>query len=129
VSRLVGWAGLVLTCAAAALAALLEMFFVPLYAGAAVVPVAALAAVVGNVVLPRLGYLLVPRTLAAVLPFLVWLAAVVVVGLVPRPEGDVVLPGGDPLQWVSYAVVLGGAVAGAVTVVWTGGGRRGRVSR
>jgi hypothetical protein len=129
VSHLAGWAGVVLTCAAAALAALLEMFFVPLYAGAAVVPIAVLAAVVGNVVLPRLGYRLVPRTLAAVLPFLVWLAAVLVVGLVPRPEGDVVLPGGDPLQWVSYAVVLGGALAGAVTVVWTSGARRGRLNR
>jgi hypothetical protein len=129
VSGSVGWAGVVLTCAAAALAALLEMFFVPLYAGTVVVPVAVLAAVAGNVVLPRLGHRLVPRTLAAVLPFLTWLAAVLVVGLVPRPEGDVVLPGGDPLQWVSYAVVLGGAVAGAVTVVWTSNAKRGRLNR
>lgn len=128
-SSALGWLGVVLTCAAAALAALLEMFFVPLYAGTAVVPVAALAAVVGNVVLPRLGYRLVPRTLAAALPFLVWLAVLIAVGLVSRPEGDVVLPGGDPLQWVSYAVVLGGAVAGAVTVAWTTGGRRKPLSR
>jgi hypothetical protein len=129
VSGVLGWLGVLLACAAAALAALLEMFFVPLYAGTAVLPIAALAAVVGNVVLPRLGYVLVPRTLAAVLPFIVWLVVVIVVGLVSRPEGDVVLPGGDPLQWVSYAVVLGGAVAGAVTVVWTTGGKRRPLSR
>jgi hypothetical protein len=52
----------------------------------------------------------------------------------PRPEGDVVLPAGNGLQWVSYGVLLGGAVAGAVTVVRSGarppaqaGGKRSRI--
>lgn len=127
-----GWVGVVLCCLAAMLAALLEMFFVPVYAGTAVVPVAAACAVLGNIILPRLSHALVPRTLAALLPFLGWLAVVIVVGLMPRPEGDVVLPGGGAVQWNSYGLVLGGALAGAVTVVWTTtarGSRRGSLNR
>lgn len=127
-----GWAGVVLACLAAMLAAVLEMFFVPLYAGTVIVPVAVVGAVIGNIVLPRLCHALVPRTLAAALPLLAWLAVVVIVGLLPRPEGDVVLPGGSGLQWASYGVVLGGALAGTVTLVWLSGPRstrRGPLSR
>ena len=36
-----------------------------------------------------------------------WLAVVVGFGVLTRPEGDVILPGGT-LQWVTYAMVLGG---------------------
>jgi hypothetical protein len=116
-SRVIDWLGVVLVCATAALAGLLELFLVPLYAGATLVPVAVLFAVASNVFLPRLGRALVPTTAAAVLPFAAWLVVVLVVGWYARPEGDVVLPGGGAVEWVGLGVSLGGALAGTVTVV------------
>jgi hypothetical protein len=113
----VGWVGLALLCAAAVLAALLESLLVPLYAGSTPIPVAVLLALATNVAFPRLGYRLVPRALAAVAPFACWLIVIFVFGVVARPEGDVILPGGS-LQWVSYGVMLGGALAGTLSVVF-----------
>jgi hypothetical protein len=110
-----------LFCGCEALAGLLELFLVPLYAGKIVVPIAVLLAVGGNIALPLLGRSLVGGTAGAVLPFLTWLAVVIVVGMVPRPEGDVVLPGGGALVWVSYGVLLGGTIAGTVTIVLASG--------
>jgi hypothetical protein len=111
--------GVVALCGAAALSALLELMFIPLYAGSVVMPVVVVGAVVGNVLLPRLARVLVATTSAAVAPFATWLLVVVIVGLYPRPEGDVIVPGSGALVWVSYGVLLGGAVAGTVTVVMT----------
>jgi hypothetical protein len=123
-SSWLGWVGVVLLCAAAMLAALLEMLLVPVYIGSTVAPVAVIFALASNVALPLLARSLLGRTLAVGLPFLAWLVVIIGVGLVPRPEGDVVLPGGDPLQFVSYGVVFGGALAGAVTVLSAGTPRR-----
>jgi hypothetical protein len=114
------WLGVALLCGCAVLAGILELFLVPLYAGSVLVPVAVVAAVAFNVALPRLARMLVPTTAATVLPFVFWLVAVIVVGVLPRPEGDVVLPGGGALQLVSYGVLLGGALAGTVTVALSG---------
>lgn len=111
------WAGVALLCCCAALAALLALFLVPLYAGSVIVPVAVLVALATTILLPRLAYVLVESTLAMALPFLSWLVVVIAVGVVPRPEGDVVLPAGGGPEWVSYGVLLGGALAGTVTVV------------
>jgi hypothetical protein len=71
----------------------------------------------------------VPSTFAAVLPFALWLVVIFAIGLSPRPEGDVVLPGGGGVQWVSYGVVVAGFVAGVVTVVQAAGRPRPRVNR
>jgi hypothetical protein len=118
VARLVDAVGLLLLCACSALAALIELLLVPLYSGATLVPIAALLAVVGNVVLPRLAHVLVPSGLATAAPFVVWLVVVFAIGLTARPEGDVILPGGGgAVQWNGYAVVFGGAVAGVLAVV------------
>lgn len=112
------WAGVVLLCLCAVLAAVLEALLVPLYYGSAVVPVAVVAALVTNVAFPRMARVLVPSTAAAVLPLVAWLVVIVVFGVVVRPEGDVILPGGTgAVHWVSYGVMLGGALAGTVTVV------------
>lgn len=110
------WLGLALLCGCSLLAAILELMFIPLYAGTVLVPVAVAGAVVGNVVLPRLAWGLVPSSRTAALPLLAWLLVMLAVVLLPRPEGDVLLPGAS-LTWVSYGVLLGGALAGAVTLV------------
>jgi hypothetical protein len=116
------WIGVALLSSCAALAGLLELFYVPLYAGSALVPISVLFAIAFNIGLPRLARTLVQTTLATLLPFLAWLAVVVAIGLTARPEGDVVLPGGGGgVQWVSYGVLLGGAVAGTVTTVLSSG--------
>lgn len=126
------WAGVALLCGCAVLSAVLALFLVPLYAGTVLVPIAVGIAIASNIVLPRLARTLIETTWATVAPFLFWLLAVVVVGVLPRPEGDVVLPGGSgALHWVSYGVILGGALAGTVTVVLSGGRRPpgGKVTR
>ncbi|MDT4978100.1 MAG: hypothetical protein QOG98_3858 [Pseudonocardiales bacterium] len=122
------WAGVALLCGCAVLAGVLALFLVPLYAGSVLVPVAVVVAVASNVALPRLARTLVETTAATVLPFVFWLLAVIIVGVLPRPEGDVVLPGGGgALQWVSYGVLLGGALAGTVTVAMSGSRRPAQV--
>jgi hypothetical protein len=109
-------------CASGALAGLIEMLLVPLYAGSTLVPIAVVMAVVGNIALPLLARMLVPTTGGTLAPFASWLLVVIVIGLFPRPEGDVILPGGGgALEWVTYGVLLGGALAGTVTVVMSTG--------
>lgn len=110
------WAGVVLVCLCAALAALLEALLTPLYVGGHLVPVTILAAIVSNVAFPRMARTLVPRLAATALPFLAWLVVLIGFGVVARPEGDVILPGGS-VELVSYGVMLGGALAGVITVV------------
>jgi hypothetical protein len=117
------WVGVALLCGCAVLSAILELFLVPLYAGSVLIPIAVVVAVASNIALPRLAHTLVPTTAATVLPFGFWLVAVIIIGVLPRPEGDVVLPGGGALQLVSYGVLLGGALTGTVTVVMSGGRR------
>lgn len=115
-----GWAGVALFTVCAMLLALVELFLVPLRVGVVLVPIAVVLAIAGNIVLPLLSYSMVRRTFGAVAPLLGWLVVVLIVALLPRPEGDVVLPGGGYLQWVSYGVLLGGAIAGTVTIVMVG---------
>jgi hypothetical protein len=102
------------------LAAALEVLLVPLYAGKTLVPVTVVLAVLINIALPLLARSIVPRGSAAFAPFAVWLLVVVIIGLFPRPEGDVILPGGGALEWVGYGVLLGGTVAGTLTVAVSG---------
>jgi hypothetical protein len=112
------WAGVGLVALSAALAALLEALLVPYYVGSVVVPIAVVLAVVSNVWLPRLARQLVPTTLAMATPFLTWLIVMVGFGVLARPEGDVILPGGSgAVHWVTYGVLLGGALVGTVNLV------------
>jgi hypothetical protein len=116
-------AGIVLLCAAAILAAALELFLVPLRQGATMAPVSVLFAAVGNVALPRLGRSFADRTGAMVAPFLAWLVPMVLLALTDRPEGDVIVPGGGGEQWVYYLALLAGGIAGMVTVAISGARR------
>lgn len=112
------WLGVALLTVCGALAGLLESLLVPLYWGSVIFPIAIVLALVSNVVLPRLASSLVPRTSAVLAPFAGWLIVVVGFGVVSRPEGDVILPGAPGnLEFVTYGVLLGGALAGTMTVV------------
>ena len=112
------WLGVSVVGLCGALAAVLELLLVPLYVGQVLVPIAVVLALVSNVALPRMALRLVPRTGAAAIPFVTWLAVVVGFGVLARPEGDVILPGGTGwLPWVSYGVMFGGAFVGIITVV------------
>jgi hypothetical protein len=112
------WAGVALITLCAALAGLLETLLVPLYLGRVIFPITVLLTVASNALLPRLARSLVPRTVAALLPLLAWLAVVIVFGVLTRPEGDVILPGApEGAELVTYAVLLGGALVGTVTTV------------
>jgi hypothetical protein len=110
--------GVLLLAGCGALAGLLESLLVPLYWGSVIFPIAVVLAIAGNIVLPRMAGALVPSTGAALAPFLGWLIVVVGFGVVSRPEGDVILPGAPgSLEFVTYGLLLGGALAGTVTVV------------
>ena len=113
---LLAWAGVALVCLCAALAGLLEALLTPLYLGSHLVPIAVLGALVSNIAFPWLARNLVPTLTGTALPFGAWLVVLIGFGVMARPEGDVILPGGA-VQLVSYGVLLGGALAGVATVV------------
>jgi hypothetical protein len=116
---LVAGAALLVVCLAAWLAGLIEVLLVPVYIGSVLVPVTILFGLATSVALPRLARAAVPSTAAAVLPFLVWLFTVVWLAMTPRAEGDVLVRAGVGEQWVFYGLLLGGTIAGTVTVVFT----------
>jgi hypothetical protein len=113
------WLGVALLTLCGALAALLEALLVPLYVGSVILPVAVVLALVGNVALPWLARSLVPTTPAALAPFAAWLIVMLGFGVLGRPEGDVILPGGPTaVAIVTYGALLGGALVGTMTLVW-----------
>lgn len=116
-ARILDRFGVLLLCGCAVLAGVLEVLFVPLHAGRALVPVSVLFAVLGNVAFPRLARNLIDSTGAILAPFLVWLLAVLILAMTPRPEGDVLVSGAGGEQWVFYGVLLGGSIVGTVSVV------------
>ena len=103
--------------AVAVLGAAVEVTLVPVRVGTTVVPVSVALAVLGNIVVPVLSRRAVPRTAAAALPAMAWVATVLVLSQA-RPEGDVLLPGSpSALVYVTYALLGLGIVAAMVTVV------------
>lgn len=123
-------AGIVACCVMGALAALLSVLLTPLYWGSALVPVSVVLAVASNVGLPILATRLGASRPVAAIPFVLWVVVVVALG-VSRPEGDVLLPAGNGAQpWVTYGMLLAGALAGGVTlatqIAGTPTGRPGR---
>lgn len=111
-----GWSFVALMGGAGVLAAVVEVLLIPLYVGSVPVPVAVMLAIGLNVVLPWLSYDAVRRPVAAMLPVAAWLVVAFVLISAPGGDGDVLGPGGD-LTWVTYGVLFGGALAGAVSVV------------
>jgi hypothetical protein len=109
-------AGVVLFAAIALLAAVIEVVLVPVRIGTAVIPVAVLLAALSNVALPLMTRRIVDNALVSALPVGAWLVATVLLAG-SRPEGDVLIPGTAPLEYVFYAMVLVGLVCGMTTVV------------
>ena len=128
------WLGVALLTASALLAALIEALLVPYYIDGVIAPLTIALAAATNVALPWLANGLIPRATARLAPFLAWLVVMIGFGVYTRPEGDVILPGGGPggVQYVTYGVLLGGALVGTVAQVWLSPPpqtRAGRVSR
>jgi hypothetical protein len=112
--RLLGWA--LLAVAVSGWLALVEVFWLPWRVAGVPVPVSVLAAVAGNVALVTAAHRLSGSRVVAVLPALVWVL-VAGAGSVPRPEGDLLITGGDAVtQGVNLAFLLLGVVAAAVAV-------------
>ncbi|WP_369136840.1 hypothetical protein [Modestobacter versicolor] len=112
--QLAGWA--VLTVLVSAWLALVEVFWMPWRLGGVPVPVSLVAAVAGNVLLVGWARRLSGSRVVAVLPAVVWLA-VAVGATMRRPEGDLLLPGGDAVtSTLNLAFLLLGVVAAAFAV-------------
>ena len=92
--------------------AVLESFLVVLRIGTIRVPVSVVLALVMHPLLTWLIREVTGRRAAVFLPFAVWLAVVLPLSAA-RAEGDVIITGNN---WVSIALLLGGAVAFAVSI-------------
>ena len=115
-----GWVGVGLLTVCGALAAWLESLYVPFYVGSVLLPFAVVLGLISNFAFPRLARVMVPTTPAATLPFLGWLAVILVAGVTGRPEGDVILPGGSGAPaYASYGLMLGGALLGTISIVFS----------
>jgi hypothetical protein len=113
--HLLGWA--VAAVVGAAWLALVEVLWLPWRLGGVPVPVSLPAAVVGNLLLVGAAWRLSGSRLVAVLPAVVWL--VIAVGAtMRRPEGDLLLPGGDA---VTSTLVLGFLLLGVLAAAFAVG--------
>jgi hypothetical protein len=95
-------------------------FLVPARLFGGVEGAAVLLAVGGNLGLGVLGVRSTARPVTAAMPGLGWVVAVLVFGLVPRPEGDVVVPGRlgpDPAVATVGTLFMLGGLAGLVGAV------------
>ena len=111
------YALLVLVCATAAVAGLVEVLLVPRYIGSLIFPIAVPLGVLTAWGLPRLGFFLTRRVSGAALPLLCWMLPVLILTFWPRPAGDVVVEGGNAEQWVAFTMIVLGAVIGFRVVV------------
>jgi len=112
--QLLGWA--IVAVAVAAWLALVEVFWLPWRVAGVPVPISLLAAVAGNLLLVAGVRRLSGSRLVAVLPAVVWLV-IAVAATMRRPEGDLLLPGGDALtSTVNLGFLLLGVVAAAFAV-------------
>ena len=107
-------AGLAVVAAAAWLA-LVEVFWLPLRVGDVLVPLSIVAAVAGNLLLPRLALRVSGSRVVAALTGIVWLV-VVVAAMIRTTEGDLVITGGGTTGVVNLAFLLFGVLSAAFAV-------------
>lgn len=100
--------------------ALAESFLVAARPFGTALPVSAVLAVVGNVVLGVVGARVLGRPLGAALPGLLWLAVALTLGS-RRAEGDVVVTS----TWRGISFLVAGAAAAAGVVAVTAAGKNG----
>ena len=112
--------GLAIYAVLGVLTAIFEVMFVPIRIGTVLVPVAVVLAIGTNILLPYLSHQLANSVPAALPPVIAWIVSVAALSST-RPEGDVLLPGGGGVQFVSYGVLLGGLLAGLLTVALIAG--------
>jgi hypothetical protein len=111
---LFGWA--VTAVVVAAWLALVEVFWLPWRVGGVPVPISVPAAVAGNLLLVDAARRLSGSRLVAVLPALVWLG-IALAAAMRRPEGDLLLTGGDAVtSTLNLGFLLLGVVAAAFAV-------------
>jgi hypothetical protein len=91
--------------------AVVEAFLVPLRIGTVPLPLSVLLAVVGNAGLTKLAVRQTGSIVWGVLQPVLWLLVIVVLSL-PRPEGDLIVPG----SLTGLVFLFAGAVAGAYGV-------------
>ena len=103
--------------------ALVEVFWLPLRIGGILLPVSVVAAVVANLLLPRLALRLSGSKVVAGLTGVAWLV-VIVAGMIRRPEGDLLITGGGATGVVNLAFLLCGVLAAAFAVGRALGGPR-----
>jgi hypothetical protein len=114
VLQLLGWA--VAAVAVSGWLAVVEVFWLPWRLAGVPVPISLIAAVVGNLVLVDAARRLSGSRLVGVLPAVVWLG-IALAGSMRRPEGDLLLPGGDAVtSTVNLGFLLLGVVAAAFAV-------------
>jgi hypothetical protein len=101
----------VLVAAVAVGLALVEAFLVPLRVGTVPLPICVPLAMAGNVVLAKLAARQTGSAAWAVMPPVLWLLVIVVLSL-PRPEGDLIVPG----TLTGLVFLFAGAVSGAYGV-------------
>ena len=112
--QLVGWA--VAAVVVAVWLALVEVLWLPWRIGGVPMPVSVAAAVVGNLLLVDAAHRLSGSRLVAVLPALAWLG-VALAAASRRPEGDLLLPGGDTVtQTLNLGFLFLGVVSAALGV-------------
>ena len=107
---------LVVFTAVSVLSAVIEVTLVPLRHGTTVVPITVALAAIGNWVVPTLSRRAVPVAGAAIAPAVAWVLTVIVLSSA-RPEGDVLLVGTKPLEYVTYGLLAAGILSAMVAVV------------
>lgn len=103
---------------AGVLSSIYEVLLVPTRWGGSLVPLAPALAVLSNIGLPLSCFRLSRTRLSAAPPVIGWVLSTVVLAT-GRPEGDVLLPAGAT-AWVAYSMLLGGLLAGLITVSLAG---------
>jgi Family of unknown function (DUF6113) len=100
-------AGVLIAVLAVALA-VVEAFLVPLRIGSVPFPICVLLAMAGNIVLAKWAVRQTGAVAWAFVPPVLWLVVIIVLSL-PRPEGDLIVPG----TATGLVFLFGGALAGA----------------
>lgn len=103
-------AGALIAALAVALA-VIEAFLVPLRIGSVPFPICVPLAMAGNIVLAKLAARRTGSVAWAAAQPVLWLVVIIVLSL-PRPEGDLIVPG----SVTGLVFLFGGAVAGAYGV-------------